>query len=299
MKDREDEINEEEEESNQLYEIIDEKLVNVKSVSFKELKIINDQKENSVFKILKDNKPCGTGFLCIIPFSNKLSPLPVLITCNHVLTNEDIQIGKEIKLIFNDKIIKKILIDKSRRIYTSKDKKYDITIIEIKGSDNFNINKILEIDYDIYSNGELNNIFSNESIYLIHYPDGLNESLSINIIQKIDSNNINIEHLGATKSGSSGAPIINLNTFKVIGIHTGRHRTKNFNCGIILRKPIEEFSKLKREKSNISIVSSETCLKTEKSFISQKPIEFNDIKKNEVNLKIKVRKKILIKMFIF
>ena len=236
----------EEEESNQSGEVEDEKVVNVKSVSFKELKIINDQKENSVCKVIKGNKPCGTGFLCIIPFPNKLKPLPVLFTCNHVLSDEDIKIGKEIKLIFNDKNKKTLLIDESRRIYTSKEN--DITIIEIKESDDFNINKILELDYDIYNEPNLNDLFSNESVYIIHYPDGRNESLSINIIQKIDSNNVKIEHLCATKNGSSGAPIINLNTFKVIGIHIGKHKTKNFNRGIILKNPIEDFNKKKKRK---------------------------------------------------
>ena len=46
------------------------------------LKIIG-QMDKNVCKIMKE-KSTGTGFLCIIPFPNKLNRLPVLMTCNHV-----------------------------------------------------------------------------------------------------------------------------------------------------------------------------------------------------------------------
>ena len=146
MKNKEYKIN-----NDELYDIINQRIVDVKPITFKDIDIIKDQNCYSVFKIVIDNKPCGTGFLCLIPFPNKLKPLPVLITCNHVLTNEDIKLGKGIKLIFNDKNEKTLYIDKTRRIYTSNDKKTDIIMIEIKEDDGFNINKILDIDYDIYN----------------------------------------------------------------------------------------------------------------------------------------------------
>lgn len=94
-------------------------------------------------KIIKDEKHFGTGFLCIIPFPDKLNQLPVLITCNHVLSKEDIKNGKEITLNFADISTKKLIIDKSRKVYTN-DKKFDLTIIEIKEDDGFKISKMLE-----------------------------------------------------------------------------------------------------------------------------------------------------------
>jgi len=111
MKNKKDET---EEESNQLCEIVEEKLVNIKSISFREFEIISEQNKNSVCKIYKEDKPIGTGFLCLIPFPTKLTVIPVLITCNHVLKNEDIK-GKEIKLIFNDKNIKTLYIDEKKK----------------------------------------------------------------------------------------------------------------------------------------------------------------------------------------
>ena len=100
----------------------------------------------------------------------------------------------------------------------------------------------------------------------------------------------------------SGAPIINLNTFKVIGIHIGKHKTSNFNLGMILRKPIDEFNgnknNLKKEKSHTSINSSESS-ETEKTFNSSKLHDFCDNKKNEINIKIKVRAKDINKKIYF
>ena len=90
---------------------------------------INEQMDTNVCKIIKE-KSTGTGFLCIIPFPNKLNLLPVLITCNHILGEKDLMEGKEIKLEINNKI-KKLSINNSRKIYTD-EKNCDITIIELK-----------------------------------------------------------------------------------------------------------------------------------------------------------------------
>ena len=54
-------------------------------------------------------------------------------------------------------------------------------------------------------------------------------------------------HLCATEEGSSGAPIINLKTFKVIGVHNGKRANKDLNIGTIIREPINEFNKFRIE----------------------------------------------------
>jgi len=285
-----------EEEAIKSYEIIDERVFEVEPIPFRELAIINEQNQYSVCKVLKDGKPCGTGFICIIPFPDKLSQIQVLFTCYHVLSDEDIEYGKEINLIFNDKNRKTLYMDKSRKKYTSNENQYDITMIEIKKDDEFQL--ILETDDNIYKKGKLNDKYQNESIYLIHYPEGKIASFSINVIQKIDSQNVMIEHLCTTKHGSSGAPIIDLNTHKVIGIHIGKDKNYNFNCGVVLRKPIEAFqdkyTKLKREKSIISVNSVDTTSEADISFRMLKPVDFYYKKNNEINevyVKVKIRKK--------
>ena len=147
-------------------------------LNFEGIKIIENQKINSICKIINGKKVKGTGFLVLIPNPDRLHPLPVLITCNHVINGNE----NEIKLIFNDKIEKILKLNNTRKIYTNEKK--DVTIIEIKKEDNYNINNFLEIDYDIFENINLNDKF--KSIYIIHFPFGNESSLSIGLIEKIE-----------------------------------------------------------------------------------------------------------------
>ena len=206
-------------------------------LSFENLKIIEKQKENSICKIINTNEVAGTGFLSLIPYPDKLNQLPVLITCNHVINGDE----KEVKLIFNDKFTKILKLDDKRKIYRDDEK--DIAIIEIKKEDNYNYNDMLEIDYNIF---EEKNIKELKSIYIIHYPIGKELSLSIGLIDKIKDENIT--HKCATESGSSGAPIINLNNFKVIGINIGADKVLSLNIGLLLKESINNFNKNENKK---------------------------------------------------
>ena len=131
--------------------------------------IISKQKENSICKIMKKENPIGTGFLCYIigEYKNKRK---ALITAYHVLGKEDLKIGNEIKLIFNDNKEKSIKLEDSRRIYANE--KDDITIIEIIDKDSLNKNIILELDDSIYTNTDFKK-FEDKSIYILHYPKGM------------------------------------------------------------------------------------------------------------------------------
>jgi len=226
------------------------------AISFQGLEIIKEQKDNNVCKILKENNITGTGFLCIIPFPDKLHPLPVLMTCNHVFNDEDIKPGKQIKLIFKDKIEKILNIDNSRITYTSKKEEFDTTIIEIKNEDNFDINNMLEIDNNIYKDN-LSEYYMNKTVYIIHYPNGLNSSYSHHIIQNIDVLNTKIYHLCESNDGSSGAPILNLENFSVIGIHVGKKKNFTANLGIVLKPIIDKFYKIQNnaDKKNEIIIT--------------------------------------------
>ena len=53
--------------------------------NFENLKVIENQKINSICKIINDNQLSATGFLALIPYPDRLNPLPVLFTCNHVI----------------------------------------------------------------------------------------------------------------------------------------------------------------------------------------------------------------------
>ena len=106
--------------------------------------ILEQMKSNSICRI--NDK--GTGFFVKIPYKSKL--LPVIITTNHIINEEDIQGNRNISILLNnDKKIKTIKLDNNRLKYTNE--KLDIAIIEIKeNEDNLNI-KYLELDDDIYN----------------------------------------------------------------------------------------------------------------------------------------------------
>ena len=258
-----------------------------KYISFDALSVITKQKEKNVYKIIKDENSSGTGFLCLIPYPDRLNQLPVLITCNHILGKDDIIPGKKIQLIFNDKLLKSLELDESRIIYTSEENEFDTTIIEIKADDGFDINNMLEIDYDIYKEEEsLIQIFKNQTVYIIHYPLGKKLSYSNDIIKNIDITNTKIEHLCSTEEGSSGAPILNINNFKVIGIHLGKNINKKVNIGIIIKKPIDEFNKMVDNKMHK--IMNYNINENKEKIILKHPIETNkeNQKINENNKKI-------------
>ena len=138
-------------------------------VSFEGTKNIFDQMNNCVCRIY-NNKIEGIGFFTKIPFKSKL--LPVLMTKNHIINQNDIN-NKIINIYLNNnKEIKKLKLD-NRIKYTNK----NITIIEIKNEDNIN-NKYIELDDEIINYFKLNKkeninylneIYSNKSIYLLNY----------------------------------------------------------------------------------------------------------------------------------
>ena len=74
---------------------------------------------------------------------------------------------------------------------------------------------------------------------------------SCNVIKKIENNTI--YHLCATEHGSSGAPILNLDTLKVIGIHQSYNTEENYNEGIILKESIKIFNKENKIKLTLKI----------------------------------------------
>ena len=84
---------------------------------------------------------------------------------------------------------------------------------------------------------------------MIHYPKGNNVEYSTGKIKNISLDNYTLQHFCESDIGSSGSPIINLNNFKVLGIHKGSKEGANFNLGTFLKGPIEIF--LEKNEKNI------------------------------------------------
>ena len=258
----------------------EKKIINAPtSMPSKALNLISEQSKNNILKIINQKNEAGTGFFCLIPFPDKLHPLPTLITNNHVLNKTDIDIGKIIKFSSEEKDYQ-IRIDNQRRCYTNEEE-YDTTIIEIKPEDGIKLNKFLEIDEEIF-NIKANEILEKSSVYVIHYPNGSQNEISFGKIKSISLDNINILHLCNTLPGSSGGPILNMINYKVIGIHKGAEENKNWNLGTLLQLPIKKFNEVIFNKENKKNSKNEINLNNENNEI----IKNNANDKKEDNVQI-------------
>ena len=195
---------------------------------------ITEQIENCVCKILLKKGATGTGFFCKIHFINE--SYPVLITNYHVINDEYLENNKQIYYTINKNKEKNFIIKTNdRQIYLNE--KYDTTIIEIKEEDC--INNFLELDDDLFKeNKEIS--YEGKTVYAIQYPKSDKVSVSFGILKEI-KNCYDIIHLCSTDSGSSGSPILNLETNQVIGIHKEASCHFNYNKGTFLKIPINEY----------------------------------------------------------
>ena len=232
-------------------EIIKEKELKNKpcAIPYECTEIILDQMKKNICKIKMRDGSQGTGFFCKIPFPNIDNLLPVLITNNHVINPELLQQENEkVSLsIKKDNKVKTINLN-NRITYTNPD--YDITILELK-EEKDEIKNYLELDELILenildssnNNEDSNQIFIGEMIYILQYPEG-NLSVSYGLLDSIIENKkYNFNHSCSTKRGSSGSPILNISTNKILGIHKEGSEIFNFNRGTFLNKPIKEFIK--------------------------------------------------------
>jgi hypothetical protein len=211
------------------------------SLTFYQTFKIIEQMKFSICKIINGNS-FGTGFICLITNNEKQYHLAALFTCNHVINNEDINLKKEIDFEFRDKKLK-IKLDQPRIIYKSDKKEYDTTIIQLFFSEIDN-SGLLEIDSDIFIEDDLNEKYKDKSVYIIHYPNGKETNYSLGTIKDINMNESKIFHYCSTEEGSSGAPILNLDTYKIIGIHCGKENLFNWNYGTLLKLPVRLFMDL-------------------------------------------------------
>ena len=229
-------------------------------LSIKNMEKILEQMKKCVCKIkIGDNN--GTGFFAKIPYKSIYKN--VLITNKHILNKDNIKIDNILKIsINNEEEYKDIKIDDKRLILIDEAK--DVTIIEIKEEDN--INDYLEID-NRYNLNNIEERYKNESLYVLNYPKGKDIVVSYGLL-KIMKNEY-LYHSCSTEKGSSGSPIISLESFKLIGIHIGYSKTSKWNKGLFIKYAINEFNKLE---SNI--------LKKEQNTLNK--ININEIKNNSL-----------------
>ena len=210
-------------------------------ITIEKIYTIIEQMKYCICKIFLKDSGTGTGFFFKIPYNNKL--YPVLITNYHIINDKYLEKNQEIHCSINNNEKNLIIKIDNRKIYLNK--QYDITIIEIKELDN--ISNYLEIDDNLFKDN-IEFSYEGKTIYDIQYPKSENVSVSFGIIKEI-KDSYDIIHLCSTDSGSSGSPILNMATNKVIGIHKEASNTFNFNKGTFLKIPINEYIE---QKINIS-----------------------------------------------
>ena len=90
-------------------------------------------------------------------------------------------------------------------------KEYDVALIELRNEDN--IKDYLELDDNLFhDNSEIK--YKDKSIYMLHYPNGINAVVSYGILNNIDK--YYIRHKCSINIYSSDSPILNLKNNKII-----------------------------------------------------------------------------------
>ena len=167
-------------------------------VTIKQTQKILMQMEGSICKI--KGKLIGTEFFCHIKYEFK--DIPCLMTNFHVLDKQYIKNNNKIEISMNDNAInEEITINEQDIIYQSKKDEFDLIIIKLKEEQEYmkNIN-YLELDENLL---HINSKKGYESIYILHYPNAQNASVSYgNGITFDEENKYDTQHKCNTSSVS-------------------------------------------------------------------------------------------------
>ena len=163
------------------------------------------------------------GFFCKFPYKFQKKFFTALITKNSIINSN--LCSKTISLkLYNEKDSREIIIDKTRKVFPNQTQ--DIAIIEIKPEkDKINLENFMEVDENI-KNPDLSNIYTKSSIYILDSPKCGNIEVSYGILSKLKENEI---YYNCSIEKSSFAPILNLNNFKLIGIHQESEPSPDLN----------------------------------------------------------------------
>ena len=246
----------------------------IEPVGIEDTRKLLAQLMNCICKI-KIKGEFGTGFFCEVPVRKEI--IKVLVTSYHILNENDLKENEILNLaLFND--WEAIIIDLKikREIYFNKE--YDITLIELNKNDK--ISDYLELDDNLFlDNIEIN--YKSKSVYILHYLKGKEAKISYGLLNDIDKSNI--IHNCRTDKGSLGAPIINLKSKKVIGIHN--KISNNYNIGTLLKFALKDFIN-KMEKMFINI--NNTDYKIIKELVKDESGKIYQVLKNNKYYAIKV-----------
>jgi len=227
----------------------------------------------------------GSGFFCKIPYTeNDNLLLPVLITCNHVLSKELLNSKNDIEIIIDGETKILSLKNYQRKIWN--DKNMDFTCIEIKEKED-NIHTFFYLDDKVLDNNSGNNCYLKKKVIIYGInQNGKKVGLSNGIIEK--NTDFLFFYNCNTYPGCSGGAIVNQLNNCIIGFHIGEYPEKEkenkINIGLYIRNVIERIKNINLMKSDI-IIEEELSgflhfcnLKNIARYIDLKRIEDNEIK---------------------
>ena len=152
----------------------------------------------------------------------------------NLLKDNFIKNHKELEISLNDgKITKKIQLSNNDIIYINNE--YDVVIIGL--NDDFSEN-YLEFDNYLYENDEIDiliDLYENKSIYIPHYNTNQKVHVSFGILKgSINYEMFNYCTIDNDDDGPIGAPILDFENKKIIGIYRPRNYSENKANGIFL-----------------------------------------------------------------
>jgi len=248
----------------------------VEPVTLENSIMISEQLKKCICRI-EINKEKGTGFFCFIQYNGKY--LPVLIFAEYMLSDESNEIC--IKLNNENKVIK---VNEGRKVF--RDRKLSTAIIEIIPQKDL-IYDFLEIDQNIFQQNS-ENIFEKVSAYILHNPNE-NKIITFGIIKSISENTI--YHFCNTMNSSEGAPILNLSTGKIIGLHRSSSHHFNFNKGTFLKSPITQFIEMNKDYISSNGLTSASYWFSDSIYTVKNEIKINNfIEKSQEQLKDEIIK---------
>ena len=212
----------------------------IDAIQLENIEKITGQMKNSICRVY--GYVMGTGFFCKIPYKDKC--IPVLITSYDLINDDFLNNHEKIEISFNDgNKNDEIKINKNSKLYSSEINEFNIMIIKLE--EEKNIYQYLELDeqlFDEYSE----EIYKDKSIYTLHYPKDDNKvCVSFGYgIKKYDE--YYFKHQCNIGLCSSGAPILNLKTNKIIGIYseaTSHNLCETiYNMSILLKYPLNKLN---------------------------------------------------------
>ena len=263
----------------------------IDTITMGQTETILKQMKKSICKIY--GQQIGTGFFCKLEY--KGNTIPTLITNYHIIDDKFVESNKTLKIqLNNEKVTKMINLNKNKIIYSSRNQEYDIMIINLDKEDDISDIDCLEID-DYLLNHLLNHnseiVYDDSSIYILHYPLGKEVSVSFGYgISREKGNNFDIIHKCKTVTCSSGSPILNLSTNKVIGIHKSyinSLKKDSYNIGTFLKNPLIQMKTNIKEINNYKLYERIVINNRSNEAQKENKYENSELKYDKTNKKIK------------